>query len=66
MKKLHSPYSGFKGWLRSKDLTYKDIATALGLSIATVSAKINGSSDFCLAEIKMLKQLYGLSNDVFF
>lgn len=66
MKKLHKPYRNFKGWLRSQNLTYKDIANLLGLSTATVSAKINGQSDFSLSEVKMMKCEYNLDSNIFF
>lgn len=66
MKKIHEPYSKFKGWLRSNGLTYKDIAELLGLSVATVSSKINGHSDFLLSEIQVIKQHFHLDNGIFF
>lgn len=66
MKLIHRPYAKFKGWLRENGLTYKDVGDVLGLSIATVSAKINGQSDFLLAEIQTLKKHYNLESDIFF
>lgn len=66
MKMIHSPYARFKGWLRSNNLTYNDIANLLGLSTATVSAKINGKSDFLLSEIKAIREKYNLESDIFF
>lgn len=66
MKTIHKPYTKFKGWLRSNDLTYNDVAELLGLSIATVSAKINGQSDFLLSEIRMIRKEYNLESDIFF
>lgn len=66
MNLIHKPYTKFKGWLRSNELTYKDIAELLGISVATVSAKINGKSDFLLSEIQAIKKEYGLSDDIFF
>lgn len=66
MKLIHKPYIKFKGWLRGNGLTYKDVGELLGLSVATVSAKINGQSDFLLAEIKLLRQHYNLDSDIFF
>ena len=63
---IHKPYFAFKGWLRGQNLTYRDIAQLLGLSIATVSAKINGTSDFSLSEINVLKKKYGLDSAIFF
>ena len=66
MKLLHNPYMKFKGWLRSKNLTYKDVSEVLGLSVVTVSAKINGQSDFLLSEIETIKKHYDLDSDIFF
>jgi len=66
VKKIHEPYSKFKGWLRGNNLTYKDIANFLGLSVATVSAKINGHSDFLLSEIQAIKKHFHLENEIFF
>lgn len=66
MKNIHKPYSKFKGWLRGNDLTYQDVAELLGLSVATISAKINGQSDFSLSEIKELKNHFHLDSDIFF
>lgn len=66
MSKIHKPYAKFKGWLRENGLTYKDIAELLGLSVATVSAKINGDSDFLLSEIQIIKKKYCLKDTIFF
>lgn len=63
---IHNPYDKFKGWLLENHITYADLAELLGLNIATVSAKINGTSDFSLSEVKLLKSKYGLPNDIFF
>ena len=65
MTLIHEPYDNFKGGLRSHQLTYKDVGEALGLSIATVSAKINGKSDFTLSEIRLLENRFGVPRDVF-
>lgn len=66
MKNIHSPYTKFKGWLRSNSLTYKDVGELLGLSVATVSSKINGKSDFLLSEVQTIKKHYNLDSDIFF
>lgn len=66
MSLIHAPYMKFKGWLRSKNLTYKDVADVLGISVATVSAKINGQSDFLVSEIDTIKKQYNLESDIFF
>lgn len=66
MKSIHIPYEKFKRWLGGNGLTYKDVAQLLGLSIATVSSKINGQSDFSLSEIQMIKKHYHLDSEIFF
>ncbi len=66
MALIHKPYASFKGWLRANGLTYSDVATLLGLSVATVSAKINGQSDFLLSEIQLIREKYNLASDIFF
>ncbi len=66
MKVVHKPYNKFKGWLREHGLTYKDIGDFLGLSTATVNAKINGASDFTLGEVLALMKEYGLDRSIFF
>lgn len=66
MALIHKPYSKLKGWLRENGLTYKDLAKTLNITAATVSAKINGRSDFLLAEVETLKKVYGLTDRIFF
>lgn len=65
-KMIHNPYSKFKGWLRENGLTYKDIAELIGNSVPTVNAKINGQSDFSLAEVNIIINKYGLDSAIFF
>ena len=66
MNKIHKPYTRFKGWLRSNDLTYKDLSDLLGISVTTVSSKINGHSDFLLSEIQAIKRQFHLESNIFF
>lgn len=66
MSRVHEPYDKFKGWLRSKRMTYADLAELLGLSEATISLKINGQSDFLLCEIQKIMATYDLQSDIFF
>lgn len=66
MKLIHKPYVKFKGWLRENGLRYADIANLLGVSVATISAKINGTSDFLLSETRIIKRTYALSDNIFF
>lgn len=41
----------------------EDMASALGVNIATVYRKINGESDFTLSELKKLKKILKLSSE---
>jgi len=65
-EKIHLPYEKFKRWLAGNGLTYKDIAMDLGVSIATISAKINGQSDFSLSEVRLLENKYQIDSNIFF
>lgn len=65
MSFIHKPYNKFKGWLRENNLTYNDIANVVGLSTTTVSAKINGQSDFTLSEINLIISEYGIDSSIF-
>ena len=65
-KKIHPPYTKFKGWMRENGITYSDIAVFLGVAPSTVCLKVNGSSDFLLSEIQLLKNKYNLDNNIFF
>lgn len=65
-KQIHKPYTGFKGWLRGNSLKYEDVAKLLGLTIGTVSDKINGLSDFQLYEVEKMVAEYGTSYTIFF
>lgn len=64
-ERIHEPYNNFKGFIRANGLTYKDIASTLGITISTVSMKINGYSDFYLNEIALLKNKYGAPDNIF-
>lgn len=64
-KKSHPPYDKLKGFLTERGLTYKDIASLLGISVTSVGAKINGSSDFLLSEVKAIKEEYQPERDIF-
>lgn len=64
-ERVHKPYNNFKGFIRANGLTYKDIALTLGVTIGTVSMKVNGYSDFYLNEIALIKNKYGASDDIF-
>ncbi len=47
-----------KGLMAEKNLKQVDIADALCVSLATISAKLNGKVDFTVREIKELAKLF--------
>ncbi len=53
-KPSHPPYDKLKGLLTERGLTYRGVASLLGISITSVGQKINGTSDFCLVRPKLL------------
>lgn len=65
MKKIHEPYDLFKGWLRANHITYAILGDFLGVTPATVSAKINGTSDFFVTEVNAIRTEWGLNSNIF-
>jgi transcriptional regulator with XRE-family HTH domain len=53
----------FRAKLKEFDKTIDDMAVVLGISSATVSRKINGSSEFKRNEIQLLRYALKLSDD---
>lgn len=45
------------------EMTYRDIAEALGLSVIAVQRKVNGASEFKSSEIATLRELLNLTPD---
>lgn len=64
--KVHMPYNKFKIWLKDNGITYDKIAKLLGVTSTCVMYKINGQSDFLLSEIQLIKNTYGIKDDIFF
>lgn len=62
---VHAPYSKFKGFLREQGLSYRDIADLIGVTVSTVSMKVNGYSDFYLSETEAIKSKYNVERDIF-
>lgn len=52
-----------RGLVAAKRLHPADIASALGISVATYYRKLNGTSDFGLSEVSALIKLLGLTPD---
>lgn len=67
MKKemIHPPYNRFKGFARENGVTYADLGRLLGLTPSTICQKVNGYSDFYLSEQKLLKQEFGITDEIF-
>ena len=53
-------YPNLRAEMARKSVTSNDIATALGVRPATISWKLNGKSDFSLAEAKKIKERLGV------
>ncbi len=56
-------YLRLKGKLIEKELTYKDCATAIGISVTSFSKKVNGSSKFYIEEASLLSKMLELTKD---
>ena len=55
--------SKLKGLLREKNITYKKIASLIGINYTTFSDKINGYSDFTLNEANNIIQQLQIGKD---
>lgn len=51
----------FKYYVANKNLTLAEVAAKLGMNPATLSKKLNGTTDFTRQEIQMFKDIIGLS-----
>lgn len=54
-----------KAWMVVNQVTQKDFAETLGVSLQTVNNKINGRRAFTLPDIKKLNKAYGVDANVF-
>lgn len=61
----HAPYNKLKGKMREIGVNQENIAKTIGISVTSVSQKINGISDFKISEVKKLQEVYGFSSDIF-
>ena len=52
-----------KGKLVEKGLTYKDCATAIGISVTSFSKKMNGTSKFYVEEAICLSKILSLTTE---
>ena len=51
----------FKYFVATKNLTLSDLAVKMGMNPATLSKKLNGTTDFSRHEIQLFKDIIGLS-----
>lgn len=65
-KQHHAPYITFKLAMAGKGLTLRDVAAAIEVTEATLSQKINGSSDFYLSEMRKICDTFGFDTSIFF
>ena len=65
-KRKFKELSKLKGLLREKNITYKKIASLIGINYTTFSDKINGYSDFTLNEANnIIQQLQIRKNEIY-
>ena len=59
-----------KSELTRMEMTYQDVADALGISVVAVQRKVNGTSEFKSSEIKALREVLNLTpervDEIFF
>ena len=65
-KQRHVPYKAFKHAMAGKGLTLRDVAAAIEVTEATLSQKVNGSSDFYLSEIRTICKTFDFDIVLFF
>jgi transcriptional regulator with XRE-family HTH domain len=60
-------HSNLKGLMAKYKMQNPDLAKLLGISVSTLSRKINGESDFNTTEIEKLKEIFKLPyEEIFF
>ncbi len=62
-KRKFKELSKLKGLLREKNITYKKIASLIGINYTTFSDKINGYSNFTLNEANNIIQQLQIGKD---
>lgn len=64
--KKHPPYIQLKRNFAANGITYKDVATVIKTTEATVMCKLNGSSDFYISEVLAICSAFGIDPSIFF
>jgi len=62
----HKPYTEFKCFLASRNISYDDLGRLLGVTAATIRMKIEGESDFYLSEQEKICAIFALHPNIFF
>lgn len=53
----------FRSYLALRGMTIKDLAEAIGMSISTLSNKINGKSEFTASEIAQIQTALNIPDE---
>lgn len=61
MARYNFDYAKLKGKLRENGITYREYANKLGLSIATISERLNNNAQFSQSEITATIQLLNIN-----
>ena len=56
----------FKAWLVENNISQRELAELLGISVVSVNRKLNNIEDFTVKQIRTICKKYGLSADEFF
>lgn len=56
----------FKGFCVENNISQKEIADLLGITIQSANAKLNGRQDFTFSQVRILCEHYGISADYYF
>jgi len=51
-------YNKLKGLMKEKDITQEELSKMLKISLSTLNFKINGKSDFTIAEAKEISGIF--------
>lgn len=62
----HKPYTKFKYFLTSRNISYEDLGRLLNVTATTIKKKIDGESDFYLSEQEKICTMFQLHPNIFF
>lgn len=55
--------SNMKRWLRAQGISYASLAQKLNQTDGNISQKVNGKTSWQQRDLRLLRQIYGLSSD---